>query len=227
MNHVATAIYLLEAIAFISSIIYYKRNRGKPFFYFMLFLGSVVFFENIGKYNRYPELFSFINNTPFQKNFWLFNIQLLISMVFYAIFFSLFINNQRSKRIIYSLVILFFSIASIVLFFDDNFFKGFSPFTLIAGSILVLISISIYYFELLKSEQLLSIWKSMVFYISVGAFVYHLCTTPLFLYSIFLKSQANPAFIETYKIVVYVSNLFLYLVYIFGFFTTQNQSLND
>ena len=148
-------------------------------------------------------------------------------MVFYAIFFSLFINNQRSKRIIYSLVILFFSIASIVLFFDDNFFKGFSPFTLIAGSILVLISISIYYFELLKSEQLLSIWKSMVFYISVGAFVYHLCTTPLFLYSIFLKSQANPAFIETYKIVVYVSNLFLYLVYIFGFFTTQNQSLND
>lgn len=98
---------------------------------------------------------------------------------------------------------------------------------MIAGSILVLISISIYYFELLKSEQLLSIWKSMVFYISVGAFVYHLCTTPLFLYSIFLKSQANPAFIETYKIVVYVSNLFLYLVYIFGFFTTQNQSLND
>lgn len=127
MNHVATAIYLLEAIAFISSIIYYKRNRGKPFFYFMLFLGSVVFFENIGKYNRYPELFSFINNTPFQKNFWLFNIQLLISMVFYAIFFSLFINNQRSKRIIYSLVILFFSIASIVLFLTITFSRVFRP----------------------------------------------------------------------------------------------------
>lgn len=69
MNHVATAIYLLEAIAFISSIIYYKRNRGKPFFYFMLFLGSVVFFENIGKYNRYPELFHLLIILLFKKTF--------------------------------------------------------------------------------------------------------------------------------------------------------------
>jgi len=217
MNWVVHSITLLEVIAFLLSIYFYRADRKRIYWIIVLFLGFIVLFENAGKYTFYLNHFPFLKATPFEKNYWLFNIQLIVSMVFYSSFFILQVESFKLRKAFFFVIILFFFSAFFFLFLNNNFFKGFSPFTLIVGSGMVLLSILFYYYDLLKSQSILYIQKSLPFYISVGAFVFHLCTTPLFIYSIYFREHINPGFTKLYISVIYFCNIVLYISYIVGF----------
>ncbi len=212
---------LLELIAFLSSIYYYRKSNDKFSLILVCYLAFTVFVEIIGWYNYFINDFSFLNSlkgTVFEQNYWLYNIQLLISMIFYVTYFKLYLKSKNLKRVLNVLLVLFVLTSVLYLVFSGIYFVAFSPFTVIVGTLLIFLSIFFYYLELLNSNEILRVHKTLPFYVSVAALIFHLCTTPLFIYSTYFSESHNPEFFNLYIQVIFSCNFIMYSLYIIGFF---------
>ncbi|GHC57977.1 hypothetical protein [Ulvibacter litoralis] len=210
----------LEVIAFITSIYYYRKDRTKYTLYLVLFLGLTVFSECFGWYAYFVKEGSFLyflEGTPFEKNYWYFNIYLIISMLFYIHYFKWYYQSKKNIKLINMLSILFLVGSITYLFFTPIFFIGFSPFTMIVGTLFVFLSVALYYLELLNSNRILKIHKTLPFYVSVAALIWHLCVTPFMIYSYYFSNSLDPEFVKLYIIVVNSTNILTYSIYIAGF----------
>lgn len=73
-----------------------------------------------------------------------------------------------------------------------------------------------YYYEMLKSDKILNFYKNLAFYVSVGVLIRYLVVTPIFIYSKYY-TNASPDFVEMYGLIIIVSNVFMYGMFITGF----------
>lgn len=223
----AIVINVFELLAFLVGIFYYRKNKSKPTFYLVAFLGLTFLVEAFGWYGLFMEYgyFSFWKDTPFEKNLWLYNLYGIISFFFYITYFKWYLKSKNSIRWLNMLTGVFIGASLIELIFIKGLFAVSLPITNISGTLLVFFSISLYYLELLKSEKILLVHKSLPFYISVGALLFHLCTTPLFIYGSYYSNSIDPAFVSLYRQIIFGTNYLLYSIYIAGFlicYRTQN-----
>ena len=211
---------ILELLAFFASIYYYKNSRDQISYLLVAYLGFTVFVELVGYYPYFVQDGSFLSSlkgTLLEENYWLYNVQLVISILFYITYFK-FCLRSKFMRLVLSICSVAFLLASILYFiFTDVFFVAFSPFTVIIGTLLIFLSIFLFYLELLNSNEILRVHRLLPFYISVAALVFHLCTTPLFIYSTYFSQSLNPEFYKLYLQVIFSTNFFMYSLYIIGF----------
>lgn len=210
---------ILELGAFLAALFYYRKNKSKPTSYLVFFLGLTVCVEILGWYPWLIDLgyLSFLRDSLFQKNYWLFNLYGIISYLFYMNYFKWYLSSKRSIGILNRLSILFLVIGVFENVLSGAFFIKFMPITNIFGTLFVFLSIAFYYLELLKSDQILQVQKTLPFYISVGALLFHLCATPFFIYSSYYSNSIDPAFVSLYRRVIFGINYVLYAIYIAGF----------
>lgn len=220
MNTAQLIINLFELVAFIFSINFYKNQPTKPLKFLMIFLGLTFFVDIFG---FYPQLIGrlsfldFIKGTIYENNYWLYNFYLIISFLFYTLFFKWNIKNKKTSRYI-AISAVIYLIASIFIIIKYGFlYTSFSPFSSIAGTILVLISVFSYYLEILKTEEIFQLKKSLTFYISIGTILFHLCLTPVIIYSAYFLEDKNPKFVSMYTYLVHIGNYILYSSFILGF----------
>lgn len=218
----ALPITILELVAALAGSYYLaKADHIKYTKYIVWLLWLTFAVEVIGSYAPIAyftdfELFGSVKDTPFSKNFWLYNIFFLIHYGVYIYYFRALLKNNM-WRVILMWALAIFEFSSICyLLFTDVFFLKFSPFTNFFGSLLLTFSIVLFYLELLKSELLLKLKYFMPFYISVGAIVFHLCVIPVDLFSQYF-SRENEVFINLRVNVLLIANIFLYSVYTIGF----------
>lgn len=209
-------INFLELLAFIMAVYFYKKKKSRPNYYLAWFLGITFVFEVLTWYTAFIEtgFLHFLEGTVFENNYWLGNIYVLLSYLFYINYFKWFLISKSSQMLLnwMSAIFLVFGITEYL------FSKvGALPFTDIFGTLLVFLSIGIYYLELLKSDQILLVHKSLPFYVSVGALIFHLITTPFFIYSSYYSQSIDPGFVELYRKVILGANYLLYSIYIVGF----------
>ncbi|RMA58878.1 hypothetical protein BXY75_2258 [Ulvibacter antarcticus] len=169
----------------------------------------------IGYYSDY-RYFSFVENTNFSNNYWVYNIFFILSFAFYIYFFRFFIKGNMIRQILKYAIVAYIILGFIYLVFSDVFFKGTSHFTSITGTLLLLSTIFIFYFELLRSDVLLNLKRFLPIYISVGALIFHLCVTPLDIFSEYFQSE-NRSYVQLRIKVLLYGNIFLYSTYILGF----------
>lgn len=212
-------INLLEFLAFVASIYYYKKKKSRPSYYLVWFLGITFFVEVLSWYTFFIEtgFLHFLKGSYFETNYWLGNLYSLYSYLFYINYFKWFLVSKASRLFLTRLSIFFlmFSIGEII--FSKGFFIRAMPFTDVLGTLLIFVSIGIYYLELLKSDQILLVHKTLPFYVSVGALIFHLTTTPFFIYSSYYSESIDPGFVELYRQVIFGANYLLYSIYIVGF----------
>jgi hypothetical protein len=142
---------------------------------------------------------------------------MIVSYLFYGSFFKWYLKSNKAIKILDILSVVYVIGSILYLIINEGFFEGYSLFTLFTGTILVLLSIFYYYYEIIKTDSLLKIKKALPFYVSLGALFFHLFTTPVLIYSIYYRQSFNPEFDTVFKIVLYGSNLILYFSYILGF----------
>ncbi len=209
----------LELLAFLVGVFYYKKNKSQPTLFLVWFLGITVFSEFFGWYAYFVKIgfLSFLKGTSFENNYWSANIYTIISYLFYINYFKWYLLSKKSIIIINRISIIFFIVSILEILFSDGFFIKFMPITNIVGTLFVFLSIAFYYLELLKSDQILQVQKSLPFFVSVGALIFHLCTTPLFLYSVYYSNSVDPGFVILYRQVIFGTNYLLYSIYIVGF----------
>lgn len=215
-------IFLLELGAAMAGTYFLRtvKNYKPETRLFVIYLWVVVIVEFVGLYPTLAylsnyKILGFVEDTPFARNYWWYNIYHIIK---YSIFFRFFIgqlDNKKNQRILY-----FMSIALIISFvinyiISDSFWNT-SFYVTIVGSLYLLVLILLYHFSLLKSNKILVVKSSIEFYISIGLMVWHISITPVLIYNKYF-SLANPAFIKLHSNLLILLNIFLYGLIILGY----------
>lgn len=215
--------YLFEFLAAICGTIYvFKKPFARKIIkIFVFFLWATLFIDLAGLYTVYAyftgyEKFSFIKGTVFQRNFWLQNSFRVVTYLIFFIFFIRILPNEKLRKVFKVLVVLFTITSVLNLVFSGIFFLAFSAYSEITGTLLLMLVIAAYYYELLNSDKILKSHKLLVFYISVGVLIWHLVMTPLFIYSNYFFKE-NPQFISMHAMILQWSNIFMYSCFTLGF----------
>ena len=218
-------ILTLELLAAISGS-YYLRTVKTPIRnskLLVLFLWFTVFSEIFGAYSPlgyYSEYryFSFIQGTVFQNNLWWYNLFALSNFAFFTYYFISFVNNRTVRFVAYICIVLYIIFSIGVYIITDSLFSFTPDFIMVIGTLLVLMSVLSFYFELLRSNLLLQLKRLLPFYISVGALFFNLCVTPVDILSDrFTGADGDSLFVQLHVIVLLFANLFLYTSFILGF----------
>ncbi|WP_106791138.1 hypothetical protein [Aquimarina sp. Aq78] len=215
---------LLAALAGTFYIMKYRVDKLTRYFVYFLWLNFLV--EMVGKLPTYIPAYdelSFLKETFLIKNAWLYNIHSIVSIVFYTWYFRENLLSKKFKFTLDILIILFFITSVLNLLITDDFFKVHSSFPMITGTLIILISVFFYFFEMLKSEKILEFNKDLVFYVAIGTMVLHLVVAPLFIYSAYY-SKENVDFIKIRVIILYCAIIFTYTCYTIGFIVCSRKN---
>lgn len=198
-------------------LIKYRVDKLTRYFVYFLWLNFIV--EMIGKLPTYISTYdemSFLKETFLNTNAWLYNIHSIVSIVFYTWYFRENLLSKKFKDTVNILIVVFFITSIVNLLITDDFLKIHSSFPMITGTLIILVSVFFYFFEMLKSEKILEFNKDLVFYVAIGAMVLHLVVAPLFIYSAYY-SKENVEFIKIRVIILYCAIIFTYTCYTIGF----------
>lgn len=219
-----TSIYLtLELLAATAGTYYLKKNTeaSNSTFYLVYFLWFTFILEVIAIYSPIAyftdcEYFGFVYDTVFERNIWLYNIYSLISFSFFVYYIMSLLKSKAQKKTITLILYIYLIIGVLNLILSDVFFKEDSVFTAIAGTLLLLLVNVLFYFDLLKSNQILNLKKQLPIYISVGVLVFYLCVTPIDLFSQYFK-RVNELFVNVKAIIYIIANILMYTTFTIGF----------
>lgn len=216
-------VVLLEILA-ASAGVYYLKKTNSPLSekVFVVFLWFSVLIEILNSYAGFAyfsdyTVFGFVKETPFRNNYWLSNIYLLINNLVYIYFFGIKLNNSKARKV---LVVLSISmiIAVIIDFATSDFFNTLSRVSTIFGSLMILLSILLFYLDLIASKKLLNLRYYLPIYISISLLIFTLCISPLdFLSNYFKTSTGNQLFVSFRVYTLFILNILLYLTYIVAF----------
>ncbi|WP_132065746.1 hypothetical protein [Aquimarina spinulae] len=220
----------VELMAAVAGLIYITKYRVKlSTRYFVYFLWLTVFIEVIFGWitvcvNNF-ESFSFLKGTFLEKsNYPIYNTFHIVSFTFYILYFRSNLKDQKFTAYLSFLSIIYVLGSSLNLLFSDEFYFKISSSNYIAGSILIFLSAIIYFYEIFKSDEILTFYKSIVSYISVGALIFHLTITPIFIYGSYYSSSRDPEFVNIYRIILTVANIFMYTCYTIGFIVCSRKN---
>ncbi len=222
-------INVVEIMAVISGAIYVNKyredNSSRYLFYFLFFtLFIELIFGWLPRVIGRMEILRFLENSILSNNEWIYNIYIITKFLFYTFYFNLFLKKRELRNIMIFGMFLFLISTVINLIFSKVFFVTISSYTYITGSLLLMLSVLFYFFEVLKSDEILNFHKTIVFYISIGTLIFHLCVTPLFIYSKYYKIEKSPEFVQVYQIILTAANIFMYSCYTIGFLVCSRKN---
>jgi len=221
----ALPIFFIELMAAVSGTIYLRKvpSHNKYTKYFVWFLWFTLFIEIVGTYapiayfSEY-KFFSFIEGTIVVRNRWLYNIYNIIKFVFLVYYFRSFIKRKFNNNLLRTLILLFILTSVLNLVFTDVFFKFESQYINLTGTFLLMFSIILFFFQLLKSDHILNLKRFLPLYIAIAVMLFYLCVTPVSIYSEFFSaSGGNQLFVDLHARILLYSNIFMYSFLIFGF----------
>lgn len=221
-------INIFELLAALAGSYYLNKRFDEINFKLVIFLWFTLFVEVV--FGWLPTLicgfdaFSFLRFTILEQNSWVYNISIIIKFVFYIYYFRFFIGRNVLKQIL-NYCVVFFILTSITnLLVSEVFFKMISSYTYILGALFLMVSVMFYFIEVLRSDEILNFKKTLPFYIAIGALVFHLSATPLFIYSKYYSNSKSPGFVEIYQIILMVANIFMYTCYSIGFIVCSRKN---
>lgn len=214
-------INVFEVLAAIVGTIYITKYRTNYLYrYFVYFLWVTVFVEIV--FGWLPSLISFfeafstLKNTMFVESDWVYSVYEIVSYVFYSFFFVSHIESSTYRKI-GNLLLVFYSVFRFSnLIFSEISFGANSYTNMTIGTLMLLIIIFYYYYQLLQSDLILNFYKSFPFYVSVGLLVFYLVLNPIVIYESFYNKK-NPEFIEVYRYILTIVNIFMYTCFTIGF----------
>ncbi|WP_299314579.1 hypothetical protein [uncultured Aquimarina sp.] len=215
-------INFIEIVAAIAGTIYLKRYReDKLSRYLVFFLWFTILMEltlgwlPAGVY--FLESFSFLCDTIFEDNIWVYNIYDIISFVFYFSLFSSLKELKKLKRFSFFLSMSFIVFAVVNLFLSGSFFTEPSSLNFLLGSLILLLHVIYFFFRILQSEQILDFYRIIFFYIGIGTMIFNLSVSPILIYSKYFSNARSPEFVQIYKIILSTANIFMYTCFTIGF----------
>jgi len=213
--------YILKGSSVVAGLYFLLHNpKDKTTRFFVAFLALIFLVDIVGYIPRlikYNEPLYFLKDTFLQNDYWLYNPFIIIGFSMYAWYFRLDLKSKLRKRIIAFAIVLLNIVGYAQLFYDRIFFTAHSKLVFLIGFLVIMMSISFYYYELLKSDRILVVNKSVKMYISIGYLFYNLICMPVWMYSDKYYNHLNPGFAQLYNFTISLAHILIYGIYIFAF----------
>ncbi|GAA3511998.1 hypothetical protein GCM10022393_27150 [Aquimarina addita] len=216
-------INIFEIIALVSGTMYVMKFKDEVLSrYFVYFLLFTVFVEIV--FGWMPTAIYYLDSLKglehyflLNNNNWIYNIYDTISFVFFLFLFTSLFNSKKVRKIgfLFTILFLMFSIFNLVT--SSEFFNAIVSLNFIVGSLLLLLYVIYFFFQMLFGDQILDFYKTLPFYIGIGVVIYHLSSTPIFIYSKYFSETKSPDFTKVYEIIITTANIFVYTCYTLGF----------
>ncbi|MEM6718771.1 MAG: hypothetical protein AAF611_05640 [Bacteroidota bacterium] len=204
------SLYLGVLTAIIATVTFHKY-KNSFLKYILFFLWYVAINEFVGLIVK--------NHTENNHNDIVYNIYGIVSLVFFLTIYRHFLEKKKFKK-----YISFFIVSCIILYIVSAFFidfmKNILTIAYLYGSLTLTISIVFYFIEILNSERILVISRDILFWISIGLFIFQMGIIPFMIireyYIEFVLLKLNIISL-LYYVLIYVLNI----CYITGFIWGQ------
>ena len=218
VNYYTIIIHSVEIFAAIAGSLYVYKSRDNITRFFVYYLWLTVIVENLALYagfmhNNYNnDLFILIKNSPFCSNYWLYNVRAIILIILLGNYYSELISNIKFKNYIKILVIGFSVFSIFYLIYSDSFFYNNIPYGFMLRNLIISSFVCLYYFSVIKSDQVLTFYKSKHFYIGTALLIWSLAITPLFIFQGYYSFE-NPNFLYLRQFILLCANIIIYLCF--------------
>ncbi|WP_025741074.1 hypothetical protein [Aquimarina pacifica] len=192
----------LEVITAIIGTIYYNKYKNVPVLkYFIFLLWYVVFNELIGLYIRlYGSGYNAL----------IINVYNLINFSYILYLFQSYLSSKKSKKIVLILCVTYL-ISFIINGFYENYLIEFQSVPYIIAAFFVVITILLYFREILNSEKVLYTKKNLLFWIGVGLLLYFIGNIPFRIIRNYYEylSDATTLFLVNFTLAIIMNACFI------------------
>lgn len=205
--------YGSEVLAYLTTIALYTRNKNKVSFLLLILLSLIVVTETLGKFKSF---FPSANNI-----FVVQNIEMLVEVIIYLSIYYLSVSAVLLKRWIAAMLIFFILFSVFAASFLQPLTHTFPTKSIVIGGIFILASILIFFYEGLKNDGQNNFYRSYLFYISVGLFIFYANEIPVMtLLNYFVEHNAEMAKVYVIINLKLIVSIIFYSLYSFGILWT-------
>ncbi len=229
LENYSLIIHTIEFIAAITGVILFKKYNSGAAKFFISFLVYIAICDLIGNYTylvRNGGFFSFLESTPLRNNYWWTTLTWFIgAIVFYCFYYNKILKTKTYKVIVKYAGFSFITISiSYILFNIEDYFVKFFPFINVFGALIIFLCTMLYFIEILKSEYILTFYKSLNFYISSAILIWWLIVTPMVFYDIYF-SKADWNFVILKWQIYMLANIFMYTTFTIGLIYSKPENV--
>lgn len=224
-----------EVFAALAGILCFKKFKNdkasKYLIYFLIYINCI---EILASYtviiHENPSFLSIketLKNTVFEKNYWWYFLTWFIGAnVFYSCYYYLIAENTRIKKAIKLILLLtlIFQFIFFVLFLSSSNYD-YMIYAEVIDLFVIVFLISSYFIQLLNSEKIISFYKLLPFYVSIGTLVFFIVTTPLTFFERYF-TLSDPEYISLKYSIKFFAIIFMYAFIGIGFIVSKPKLRN-
>jgi hypothetical protein len=194
-------------ISFVSSLLVYTYPKTSYYYLrlFPPFLLATIITEVLGSYL----------SSIHRPNVALYDFFTVFEFCFYLYIINLIIANEKIRKVIKGVIILYILIAVANILFIQKI-KAFHTVTYAFGCLLIVAACIYYFFELFKIPKSVELKRNPAFWICSGLLFFYCCGFPLFGMFNFL-SDISRLIIKNFYNIITILNIFLYTLFTIAF----------
>ena len=192
----------------------FRNSWAKPYCLFSIFLVGTLC----------SELFAIswklgLNETGYwsfsKSNLWIYNLYIVPQYLFYFLFFCMVLDQKPTQRtqLLLSGVYLLLALLNMVLIQGMN---QLNTYTIILGGVAVVTCASRYFIQEFNRKLPVSVQWHPLFWISLGAIVFHSVSIPYFIFINYLSKTNLPMAIALFNILL-MMNILMYSLYLIAY----------
>ena len=211
-----SAVIVSEIIAFILGVVYYKKYFNTNLKYFLFLLGIMLSIE------LFYTFITDVLDKRIENNTAVYNLLSVLEFCTYFFIYYSFSKKIRHRKIIFFIGV--FYLLSVIINF--SFFQklsstgSFHLYTYAIGALLLVVVIGLYIIEILKSDEVLHIKKSLLFWISSGLLIYYVGVLPFWIGLPFIPESE----LKNASYILFSLSIIMYSCFIFGFIWSKRLS---
>ncbi len=211
----------LYLFTWIIAVVRYRTYFDTVLKYFPIFIIYTFFTELLGYFVKHSNEFQFFAEEHYSwHNVIIYNIYSIVSFLFfYYIYWTILKSVQYKKWVTYATATALLGYV-ISMFLQDPFHSNLY-YADLAASIFLLIIIGLYFKEKREEPKTYPMTQNLLFWISVGLFIFH-----LFFPFIFLAAYEAPGFYAEYRLhkLLMVLIVLMYTLFIVGFLAGKRKA---
>jgi hypothetical protein len=203
---------LLQFITAVIGTIYYYKYKNSILKYFLYLLWYTSLNDVLGYF--YQDI------TNAANNYFIYNFYQVLRFSIILFIYKSYVESIEYKKLI-KVFIGAYCLSVVINFFVEDFFETYFVNTFIIGATLIATSVLFYLFEVLKSDKVLYVTESLIFWVSFAHLVYFVPNVPFY---IVRKYYSDSSSIPYIFMINYFLLLVYYLILILGFIWSKPES---
>lgn len=202
--------YIILGLIFITvcvSIVNYKYLKKEFLRYFIYFIWYTFLNELTG---------ILLIEKGFNVNI-IYNSYSFISTIFFLLFFRNLIKKLKIKKTIVLMLVLFSVSVLLNSILKQNIYNTLQTNTFIFGFLIVIVTILLFFIQILDSDAILKLNKLPVFWISIGIFSFSISIVPVMVIAKFIGWRG------VYDYILLGANIIMYGCFTYGFSLTKKE----